>query len=78
MHNRLYGSYTGECASNYLDTAAPVSLEDIDWASVLAEYNRLHEIRTRVVENGDCDPMKSAARYRRQGIVALPFIVRPK
>lgn len=52
MHNRLYGSYTGECASNYLDTAAPVSLEDIDWASVLAEYNRLHEIRTRVVENG--------------------------
>lgn len=52
MHNRLYGSYTGECASNYLDTAAPVSFEDIDWTSVAAEYNRLNEIRTRVVENG--------------------------
>lgn len=52
MHNRLYGSYTGECACNYLDTAEPIAEGDIDWSDVEKEYARLTEIRTRSVEGG--------------------------
>ncbi len=52
MHNRLYGHYTGYCAAKYLETATPVDAEKIDWSDVVNEYARLHEIRTRKVENG--------------------------
>lgn len=52
MHNRLYGSYTGECACNYLDAAMPVEEGAVDWSSVEEECARLTEMRTRVVEDG--------------------------
>lgn len=52
MHNRLYGHYTGHCASEYINGAEPVNEEAIDWSGVEAEYARLNEIRTRKVENG--------------------------
>lgn len=49
-HNRVYGAYAGLWAVEYMDTAkAP---EEIDWAPVLQEYDRLHEMRTRQTEDG--------------------------
>ena len=52
MHNRLYGSYTGECACNYLDATDPLPDDAVDWDDVAKEYERLTEIRTRTAENG--------------------------
>lgn len=52
MHNRLYGAYTGHCAVEYIDAAEPVDEGAIDWSGVEAEMARLHEIRTRKVEDG--------------------------
>lgn len=55
MLNRLYGSYTGECACNYLDGLADStagSTPEIDWGGVAAEHARLAEIRTRSCEDG--------------------------
>jgi len=49
IHNRIFGTYTGICAMEYMETAKDVEL---DWEGVLKEYERLHEIRTRKVENG--------------------------
>ena len=54
MHNRLYGSYTGECACNYLDALAEAGDTGarIDWDEVAREHARLVEIRTRTCEDG--------------------------
>lgn len=45
-----FGSYATRSAIDYIEKAGEVT--DIDWSCADAEYERLHEIRTRKVENG--------------------------
>lgn len=50
VFNEIYGIYTGHCAVDYLKNAPEV--KDIDWSSVITEYDRLQEIRKRKTDNG--------------------------
>jgi succinate dehydrogenase / fumarate reductase flavoprotein subunit len=49
-YNEIYGTYAGHCAAEYLKSAPKP--KDLDPAALVAEYDRLQEIRTREVANG--------------------------
>jgi succinate dehydrogenase / fumarate reductase flavoprotein subunit len=51
-HNKLFSNYVGKCVVDYLEDAEPFNADDIDWSPVDAEYNRLHEVRTKTSQNG--------------------------
>ncbi len=48
--NRYFGAYAGRCAVDYANKKAPH--DELDWAPVLAEYDRLQELLNRKVEGG--------------------------
>jgi succinate dehydrogenase / fumarate reductase flavoprotein subunit len=50
FYNQIFGPYAGHCASEYLKDAEIPSTFDAD--SVIAEYDRLQEIRTRSLSDG--------------------------
>lgn len=48
---KLNGAYAGHCAVQYLRNGYE-EVAEIDWQPALDEFNRLHELRTRKVEDG--------------------------
>jgi succinate dehydrogenase / fumarate reductase flavoprotein subunit len=48
--NTRFGSYAMRSALDYIDGTPAV--KEVDWSPVEAEYNRLHELRTRQVSKG--------------------------